>query len=153
MDFYTAKSYEGLEVRDPFQEGDKWYGYVSLKTNPNKKIRLYVRPQDKTVSATSSWNYRKGLGFGEKGYIHIFSNASNYDEFFEKYKYARFHVKFGWYVVSDEPLPENLPGKVRAHILPWEYVGKDDNTLKSDKEVFAGVQRALKDPALTLAKC
>lgn len=149
MDFYTADSYKDLEVREPFQENGKWYGYVTLKSNPNKKIRLYEKPQAKAATAVikDSWNARKGFGFGEKGYIIIFANAANYEVFFEKYEYARFCVYWGWYIVSDEPLPESLPGKVCAVNLPWEWVGNENNTLKSKEEVFKAVQRAIKDPA------
>lgn len=148
MEYYTAKTYENYEkLSEPFQKGDKWYITVRLKNGNAKDVRAYLV----SPASTSSWNARKHLGFGEKGYIHIFSNASNYEEFFEKYQFARFHRLWAWYVVSDEPLPDTLPGKVRAHILPWEYVGKDDNTLRTDDEVFAGVQRALKDPALTIS--
>lgn len=155
MTFYTAPSYEGLEIREPFQENGKWYGYVSLKTNSNKKIRLYDKPQSKggavaPSSQSQKWNARKGFGFGNKGYIYIFTNAANHEEFFERYKFARFCVYWSWYIVSDEPLPESLPGKVRAVMLPWGYVGNEDNTLKAKEEVFKGVQKAIKDPNLIL---
>lgn len=146
MNFYTADSYKDLEVRNPFQENGKWYGYVTLKSNPNKKIRLYAA----AAPTKDNWNARKGFGFGDKGYIHIFTDAANHEEFFEKYQYARFCVYWGWYVVSDEPLPKSLPGKARAVFLPWNYVGNKDNTLKSKEEVFKGVQKAIKDPALIL---
>lgn len=149
MEFYTAPTYEGLEIREPFQENGKWYGYVSLKSNPNKKIRLYDKLQTKAGAAAptkDTWNARKGFGFGDKGYITIFTNAANHEEFFEKYQYARFCVYWGWYVVSDEPLPKSLPGKVSAVHLSWYWVGNEDNTLKPKEEIFKAVQQAIKDP-------
>lgn len=154
MEYYTAPTYENYErLSEPFQKGNKWYITVRLKNGNAKDVRAYTEPQGKTASAATdifaNWNYRKGLGFGEKGYIYIFGNASCQDEFFDRVSEARFHKLWGWYIPSGESIPVYLPKKVYAVMLPWEYVG-EGTSLKSDKEVFAGVQRAIKDPSLTI---
>lgn len=141
MEFYTAESYKGLEVRDAFQENGKWYGYVTLKSNPNKKIRLYEKAPKVEVSAAASskWNARKGFGFGEAGYITIFAGEiSSEDEYFSR-SVARYCVRWGWYIVSDDPVPADIPYYATPKKLLWSSIGNEDNTLKDNKTVNAAV--------------
>lgn len=147
MEFYTAPTYEGLEIREPFQENGKWYGYVSLKSNPNKKIRLYDKPQTKAdaavVSQSKKWNARKALGFSTTGYITIFKGKISMDDDWFNKSPCYYHRIWGWYLVDGKEVPTDLPTYAEPKQLYWTAVGNDDNTLKEKKIIQKEVNKLI----------
>lgn len=140
MNFYTADSYKDLEVRDPFQENGKWYGYVTLKSNPNKKIRLYAAT---AASIKKEWNAYKALGFSTTGYITIFKGKISMDDNWFNQSPCYYHRIWGWYLVDGKEIPADLPTYAEPKRLYWTAVGNDDNTLKDEKTIQKEVNKLI----------
>ena len=71
--------------------------------------------------ATNQCNYdrstlKKVLGF-QKGYVTLIECA---DTSFLEQSNARLHSKMGWYIVSTESVPENIPEPYTLTKLTWE---------------------------------
>ena len=77
---------------------------------------------------------RNMLGFGEDGFILIFNNKPEFEEFYEKgpFRYSRWT---GWYLPSNETVPV-LPEGIVPKILPWEVIGMDNGELKEEKQLL-----------------
>lgn len=138
MKYHTAPTYENYpRLSEPFTRDNKWYVTVQMKSGLPKDVRAYL---DEVVAAASpKWNARKGFGFGEAGFITIFAGEiSSEDEYFSK-SCARYCVRFGWYIVSTDPVPADLPYYATPKKLLWSAVGNDDGTWKDDKTVNAAV--------------
>lgn len=139
---YVAKSYEGLPVvEEEYNKNGRTYCKVRTAKGTVKEVRTYTEAEykklygsvSKTNSVESGFDQKKALGF-DKGYITIFKGAvAANEEFFNKSN-ARFHVAFGWYIVSTEEVPE-LPNGVTAVRLNWEDVAANDKMLKPIEEV------------------
>ena len=80
------------------------------------------------------YGFNPKIAFGfHKGYIHIFTtDGGEADEFFRN-SCARYSTFFGWYVVSNDKVPDNLPDGVRAIKLMWEDVSENDKLMSHDK--------------------
>lgn len=125
--------------------------YVDMK-KPNsdviKRVRVYsdneykrlygtvgtnsVTPNKIKTSEAEYTQQKKVLGF-QKGYIHIVrGNIKKYDSWLRK-STARYHRGWGWYFISESPLPTDLPKELNLVKLPWESVGKENGALKSEK--------------------
>lgn len=74
------------------------------------------------------------LGFDE-GYITIFKGSIAPVEDWFKESVCRFHVFFGWYLVSTETLTNPLPSGIEPVKLLWEDISISDNALKPEFEV------------------
>ena len=53
---------------------------------------------------------------------------------------ARYSRLWGWYFISTEPIPDDIPADVEPLRLDWELVGNSDGTLKSEREVTEAVE-------------
>lgn len=137
-EIFVAKSYIGLPfIGEPYIKNKKKYVKVQLKSGKEKEIRLYNSAEyEKMYPAPSpKWApQRKILGFGDEGYIIIFNNKPEFEEFYEKgpFRYSRF---FGWYLPGNETVPV-LPDGIIPKVLPWEIVGNTDGELKEEKELL-----------------
>lgn len=136
---FVAKSYGGLEVvESEYKKGNKTYCKVRTKSGTIKEVRAYTEAEynkmyGASTAPTIKCNQRKMLGF-DKGYITIFRGPVAQNEHFFNKSNARYHVAFGWYVVSSEEVPE-LPNNITPIQLFWNEVGNEDRTLKSIDEV------------------
>lgn len=133
---FVAKSYEGLEVVEPeYKKGNKTYCKVRSKSGMIKEVRTYTEAEYNKMYRVPmiKCNQRKMLGF-DKGYITIFKGPVAQNEHFFDKSNARFHIGFGWYVVSSEEMPQ-LPDNIIPIQLFWNEVGNEDGTLKSIDEV------------------
>ena len=139
---YVAKSYEGLPVvEEEYTKGGRTYCKVRTNKGTIKEIRTYTEVEynkmygvtAKATPMVEPCNQKKMLGF-DKGYITIFKGAAAANEEFFSKSNARFHVAFGWYIVSMEEVPE-LPNGVTAVRLNWEDVAVNDKMLKPIEEV------------------
>ena len=152
----VAKSYQSLEIiGEPFVSNGRWYVNVLTKKGTPKQVRWYsekeyLRMYPKSSAAELSEdkiirvNQKKILGF-EKGYITIFKgNTYEEKEYFQMSK-ARYCKFWGWYFISTDEVPNDLPEDVEPIRLSWDLVGQEDNTLKPEDQVKAAVESLIYD--------
>lgn len=144
MDIYVAKSYQGLPiVEEPYKKSGRTYCKVRMRNGNLKEIRVYTEKEYEKMYPLPKPKWapqRKMLGFGDEGYIIIFTGADKYEEYFNKSN-ARYHRIWGWYVPSNETVPV-LPEGVAAVVLPWSNVGGENGELYSEDDVIMGVRKA-----------
>lgn len=137
MEILVAKSYQNLPVvREPYSESGKLYCDVKMKSGSIKKVRVYSQKEYEKMYPTppAKWKpQREMLGFGEDGYILIFNNAPEFEEFYEKSPMC-YHRVFGWYLPSSETVPV-LPAGVVPKVLTWETVGGADGELIAEDKL------------------
>ena len=137
MDILVAKTYQGLPVvQEPYEKNKKMYCKVRLKSGSEKEVRVYSQKEyDKMYPAPApKWkSQRDMLGFGEDGFILVFNNAPEFEEFYERGPF-RFHRVFGWYLPGNEIVPALLPGIV-PKVLSWEIVGSNDGELIAEDKL------------------
>lgn len=132
----TAKSYlKYAVVGEPYEVSKRMY--VKVDTGKGlKQVRWYtdkeyakMYPEDKpTVSAITLKPQKEVLGF-EKGYITIFKgNVSAHEEWFRN-SVCRYCRWWGWYLISTEELPSDLPKGLEPIQLFWENVSDDGLTV------------------------
>ena len=150
----VAKSYQELEIiGDVFVSSGRQYVNVKLKSGKLKTVRWYtdseyrkMYPDAEPAATRSDDPYYKPqkevLGF-TKGYITIFKgNAEEENEWF-RLSSARYAKFWGWYFISTEDLPPDLPEDVTPVRLNWDLVGNADGKLKSDAQVVSAVESVL----------
>lgn len=146
----TARTYENWEiVKEPFFFNNKWYvGILNPKTGFSQNVRWYTdeqytkmygeAPKNPTPQYVKT-NQRFALGFSE-GPITIFrGNTYKYLDWFRFCPETRYCKLWGWYVVSTEKVPEDLPEELTPVTLCWETVGNEDGSLMEDETVRAAV--------------
>lgn len=138
----VAKSFQTFEqIGDPFEANGKKYVVVkNPKTGNERTVRWYTEqeyaklyPTEENVNKQTR-SLKEVLGF-EKGYITIFSNTEVHEEWFSNCGNARWHGIWGWYIISTEEVPAQLPTAVKAFRLYWDDIATTDNTLKSKPEI------------------
>lgn len=145
----VAKSYQSLEQTcEPFVKANgKMYVSVRTKSGAIKEVRWYNETEyakmypGEVCAADPHFNQRLILGFQE-GYITIFKGATEAHESWFERSIARFCKHWGWYIVSTDMLPFDLPADLEPIQLNWESIGCGDE-LKSDKDVRAFVESLL----------
>lgn len=132
----VAKSYQKYElISKPFEENGKEYVLIDFH-NKEKKVRWYPEPYEKIRTLSSV------LGF-DKGFIWIFKGYNDsFAEWFKSCPQTRYHVSFGWYVISTDAVPE-LPAGVEAVKLLKENTFKDDEHLLPKEEIEKAVQKLI----------
>lgn len=146
----VAKSYQKRTLVDePYVgENGKMYQKV-LNENTGKiyEVRWYseeeyykMYPEDKPASPFG--DQRKLLGFDE-GYITIFKGYTDEHEDWFNRSIARYCVYWGWYVVSTDMVPCDLPVGIEPVRLDWDKVGLKSGDLREGPEVEAIVNSLL----------
>lgn len=157
MEYYVAKSYqEWKRETEPYEANGKMYIVVRKPTGATKQVRAYteseyrkmypkdtcgslVLPDGISEPAQSGHVVKNILGF-QKGYIWIFKgDLENAEYWFSKTPECRFHTKFGWYIVSTDTIPFDIPSCIESVQLPWEKVGNANGTLLPKSIVEAAV--------------
>ena len=145
MEYYVAKSYQGWEqLTEPYEINKKMYVKVRKPSGGEpKQVRAYTEHeynklyektcaspvQQATETRPSAPVVKNILGFQE-GYIWIFKgDLDRADYWFERTPECRYHVDFGWYIVSTDSVPFDIPSCIESVQLPWEKVGNNDGTL------------------------
>lgn len=142
--YYVAKSYQEWEkLSEAYESNGRMYIKVKNPNGATKEVRAYSETEyrrlyKETPAATSAPSVivkptgpvvKNILGFQE-GYIWIFKgNLERAEYWFEKTERCRYHVTFGWYIVSTDFIPLDMPSCIEAVQLPWEKVGNADGTL------------------------
>ena len=146
----VAKSFQSMtQICEPYKLNGREYVKVrNEKTGTVRQVRWYSQSEyaklypetESVIKHTKPQSHT--LGF-EKGYITIFKgNIAGNQEWFE-YSNARFAKYWGWYIISTEEIPYDLPEDVTPVKLYWEQVGKEDGWLKSEVEVLRAVNGLL----------
>jgi hypothetical protein len=114
----------------------RWYTEKEYqKAFPNKEAAV--------ASSTVASSQKTALGFDE-GYITIFKGDTYLClEWFQERKECRYARLWGWYVVSTEQVPTDLPAGISAVRLPWESVGQTNGTLKPETAVKQAIDALL----------
>jgi hypothetical protein len=144
MEYYVAKSYQGWAIEgDPFEVSGRMYVTVRKPSGSTKTVRAYTEkeyfkmyPAEAPSTQNGNTEPRAGgpvvkdiLGF-QNGYIWIFKgDLENAEYWFQRTPECRFHVVWGWYVVSTESIPFDIPSCIESIQLPWEKIGNADGTL------------------------
>ena len=143
--YYVAKSYQEWEkLTDAYESNGRMYIKVKNPNGNTKEVRAYseieyrrLYKETPAMAATPSVQIKAPtgpvvknvLGFQE-GYIWIFKGDLERAEYwFEKTECCRYHVTFGWYIVSTDFIPLDMPSCIESVQLPWEKVGNTDGTL------------------------
>lgn len=148
----TAKSYLNMKhLSEPFLSKGKMYISVEDNHGRPKTVRWYTDQEFArlypNVQFTPKTQIVKDvLGF-QKGYITIFRGNTKAPEVEEWCRYSpkcRYHTTWGWYIVSNETLPDHIPAAVAPVQLLWDNVGNPDGTLKAPEVVATAVKEAIK---------
>ena len=146
MDILVAKTYQGLPVvQEPYEKNKKMYCKVRLKSGSEKEVRVYSQKEYEKMypAPPAKWKpQRELLGFGEDGFILIFNNKPEFEEFYEKGPF-RYHRIFGWYLPGNEIVPALLPGIV-PKVLSWETVGGNDGELIEEAALAKAFNKFIK---------
>ena len=151
----VAKTYKNWATfGEPFEENGRKYVVVIKPDGAHKKVRWYtdveyarMYPEEKETAAVK-YDLKKMLGF-HKGYITIFK-GDTYPvlEWFRAEKACRYHNFWGWYVVSNEEVPQPLPAGIEPIKLYWEDVAAPDGEgLKAEIYVRAHLDTLLYEPS------
>lgn len=155
----VAKSYQNLEIiGEPFSSNGRLYVQVKTKSGVLKTVRWYsekeymkMYPND-TIEDTEKFKriktQKETLGF-EKGYITIFKGNTYEDKEYFQMSTARYSRLWGWYFISTDELPKDIPEDVIPITLPWEMVGNSNEELKTESEVIAAVESLIYDPDIS----
>lgn len=149
----VAKTYQTMkQIGEPFSENGKMYVNVqNEKTGNVRKVRWYTEYEyakmygEKVEKPKKVFKSQKEiLGF-ENGFVTIFKGDTYANlEWFQK-SLARYCKQWGWYVVSAEAVPCDLPVGLEPIELKWEVVGDEDGELKDEMAIKAAVDAILYD--------
>ena len=142
----VAKSYQALKIcGEPFNVNGRPYVMVENLDGSTKRVRWYNEREYARMYPNSEPQIKQTktakeiFGF-DKGYITIFKGDTYAAKDFFKYdcgaRYANF---WGWYIISTEEVPEELPEGIEAVQLTWDSVGNEDGSLKTESEIAAVV--------------
>lgn len=148
----VAKSYQNMEiVHEPFQKNGRMYVEVKTSKGTIKQVRWYSQseyakmyPEDKKDKAEDPYYkpQKYVLGF-DKGYITIFRGVKEEHEEWFKQSICRFAKWWGWYVISTEEVPKELPEGVEPVKLYWDPMGNEKEQLRGENVILANVQATL----------
>lgn len=152
----VAKSYQALEVvGDVYTSKGRQYVQVRTKTGALKQVRWYtdkeyakMYPDEVQEKSVVFKTQKELLGF-DNGYITIFKGNTYEDKEYFKLNSARYNRLWGWYFISTEPIPDDIPDDVEPVRLDWELVGNEDGVLKKVNEVTEAVESLIyeEDPS------
>lgn len=151
----VAKSYQDLEtVGDVFISSGKQYINVKLKSGKIKSVRYYTEAEyykmypeakksaEPRLTDPNVKPQKDVLGF-EKGYITIFKGDAEAEADWFRNSICRYTRWWGWYIVSTDEIPADLPSCVEPIRLDWEIVGTENGTLKPERLISEGVNSLL----------
>lgn len=146
----VAKSYQKLKMlsEEPYAKANgKLYVKVLMKGGNEREVRWYNAEEyakmypGESVEPEMFVNQKNILGF-QGGYITIFKGNQEEHEDWFNHSIARYCRHWGWYVVSEDTVPFDLPAGLEPIELKWEMVG-NGNALKKDEDVRAVVDSLL----------
>ena len=156
----VAKSYQNLEqIGEPYTLNNRKYVKVRTKSGTLKQVRFYTEkeylkmyPGEKIETENKIIRLKQQkevLGFGDEGFITIFKGNTYEDKEYFKESKARYTRMWGWYFISTDVIPDDLPEDVEPIRLPWNLVGNEDGTLKNEDSVTAAVESLIYEPDIS----
>lgn len=142
----TAKSFQQLDVvSEPYEKNGKMYIKVQGKTKV-REVRWYTDAEYKKMYPTEAVevdsNYlKKALGF-DKGYIILYRNSDENNDYFRRAATCRYHTYWGWYTPSTEEIPATLPTDITPVKLYWEDIS-DNDKIKTEPAMRAVVEEKI----------
>lgn len=148
----VAPSYEAYKkIDEPYLKNGKMYIHIEHpRTHNVREARWYSDKEysklypDAAPRSTDPYfkPQKEVLGF-TKGYITIFKGDtySHLDWF--RLSICRYAKWWGWYLISTEEMPEDLPDNLEPIRLSWETVGDENGNLKGDNLVEEAVEAIL----------
>lgn len=152
----VAKSFQSFEMlTEPYIVSGKQYVKVrNPKTGTERQVRWYsdsefakLYPETKPVVQVQDTFYKpqkEALGF-TKGYITIFKGDTYAHIDWFRASIARYARWWGWYIISTEEIPNDLPDGLEPVQLPWDIVGNDDGKLKPESVIQKAVEAIIYD--------
>ena len=149
----VAKTFQSMtQLGDPYEVNGKSYVQVrNEKTGTVRQVRWYtpseyrkLYPDAKENPSTSTSSAKTLLGF-HKGFITIFRDVTEENEHWFSKSIARYHRLWGWYIVSNEEVPNPLPFGVTPVALPWELIGNASGELKDEEKINLAINDLLAD--------
>ena len=149
----VAPSFQNFEfLCEPYLANGKMYIRVrNPKTGTERQVRWYEEKDAKTITPKATpqkSSQKEALGF-TKGYITIFKGDTYpHLEWFQQ-SIARYARCWGWYIISTEEVPADLPEGIEPIRLSWEAVGNEDGSLKLENEVKEAVESLMYDESIS----
>ena len=149
----VAKSFQSFEMlTEPYIVSGKQYVKVrNPKTGTERQVRWYSASEfeklypEMVQSQDTFHNIQKeALGF-TKGYITIFKGDTHAHIDWFRASIARYARWWGWYIISTEEIPNDLPDDLEPIQLPWDIVGNDDGKLKPESVIQKAVDALIYD--------
>lgn len=149
----VAPSYQKYTtIGEPFSSNNKLY----VKLSNSKTVRWYTdaqyeklypskSPSEKT-DATASRSKKEVLGFS-LGFITIFKGDTYAHLEWFRESVARYNKLWGWFIPSEENVPDDLPQGLAPVRLEWSQVGLSDNDLRAEKDIMSAIDSLLCDPS------
>lgn len=152
----VAKSFQSFEMlTKPYVVSGKQYVKVrNPKTGTERQVRWYSNAEfaklypemQPIVQAQDVFDkpQKEVLGF-TKGYITIFKGDTYAHIDWFRASIARYARWWGWYIISTEEIPVDLPDGLEPIQLPWDIVGNDDGRLKPESIIQKAVEAIIYD--------
>ena len=149
----VAKSFQKFEmIGEVYTKNNRQYIKVrNPSTGTVREVRWYSASEyakmypEEVVDKTKDPYYKPQkdvLGF-QKGYITIFRGVKEDHEPWFGASICRYARHWGWYVISTEEVPADLPSGVEPVKLYWDPMGKEDGWLKDEETIKAHVRKTL----------
>lgn len=155
----VAKTYQKYNILcEPFIDNGRAYVNIN-KDGSLKTVRWYTEKEYASMYKTSKTSgaspkittsgpaapiVKDILGF-TNGYITLITgHVENWEDYLNMSN-ARYNRVWGWYIISTETVPSDLPNDLTTIRLSWSLVGNDDGTLLSEEEVTKAIN-SLKYP-------
>lgn len=136
---------------EPYEKNKRKYIVIVYPDGHHREVRWYDTEPAATSSKASApkkvRSTKDVLGFS-KGYITIFK-GDTYPvlEWFQE-SVARYHNFWGWYIVSEDEVPETIPAGITPVQLKWEDVAiVEEDCLKSETLVRQAVDALIYEPS------
>lgn len=153
----VAKSFQSFEIvsEQPYiVSGRKYVMVKNPKTGAERQVRWYtdkeyaaMYPGEAPAVQAQDAFYKpqkEVLGF-TKGYITIFKGDTYAHIDWFRASIARYARWWGWYIISTEEIPTDLPDGLEPIQLPWELVGNADGKLMPETVVQKAVEALIYD--------
>ena len=143
----VAKSYQKLkQIGSPYTKNGKQYvSVLNEETGSRREVRWYTEEEYIKLYGALPVVYsnsKEEFGF-DNGFITIFRGDTYANLEWFRASIAKYNKLWGWYVVSTEAVPFDLPVGLEPIELLWELVGNEDGSLKSEVEIKRGVESVL----------
>ena len=131
----VAKKYQQCDILgEPFYQNGRRYVTIETPFGGKRNVRWYsdaeyARMYNEPAPVVKT-DYRKILGFGDAGYITIYY-GDTYDnlDWFRNEPNCRYHKVFGWYTISTDEVPAELPDGVKCGRVMWDDVKTADDEI------------------------